>query len=213
MVKKGVFITFEGIEGCGKSTQSKLLCEHLRELGFSVLHTREPGGNEVSEKIRTLLLDPTNTITPVAELLLYEASRAQLVKEVIEPAIKKGFVVVCDRFSDATLAYQGYARGLGVELVKTLNNIATQTIIPSLTIYLDIAVSTGIKRARGLGKGGHKAGDRIERESLAFHKKVRNGYLTVAKAYPKRVKVIKVANTIEKTQELVFETVKKCLKI
>ena len=213
MIKKGIFITFEGIEGCGKSTQSKLFCEHLRSLGFSVLHTREPGGNEVSEKIRTLLLDPANNITPIAELLLYEASRAQLIKEVIEPALKKGFVVVCDRFSDATLAYQGYARGLGVELVKTLNKIATQGITPNLTIYLDIAVSTGIARARGLGKGGHKAGDRIERESLAFHKKVRNGYLSVAKTYPGRVKIIKVTNTIEKTQKLVFETIKKCLKI
>ncbi|MCK9582371.1 MAG: dTMP kinase [Endomicrobiales bacterium] len=213
MVKKGIFITFEGIEGCGKSTQSKLLCKRLRELGFSVLHTREPGGNEVSEKIRTLLLSPANTITPIAELLLYEASRAQLVKEVIEPAIKKGFVVVCDRFSDATLAYQGYARGLGVELVKTLNKIATQGITPNLTIYLHTSVEKGLSRARGLEKSGHKAGDRIERESLAFHKKVRNGYLAVAKTYPGRVKVINVANTIEKTQKLVFETIKKCLKI
>ena len=213
MIKKGVFITFEGIEGCGKSTQSKLLCEHLTKLGYKVLHTREPGGNNVSEKIRKLLLDPTNNITPITELMLYEASRAQLVMEVIKPAIEKGFIVLCDRFSDATLAYQGYARGLGVKLVNTLNTIATQNISPNLTIYLDIDVLTGITRARTLGKSGYKTGDRIEQENLQFHKKVRNGYLAIAKTYKKRIKLVKVEKTIEATHKNVLKTVNKCLKI
>jgi dTMP kinase len=210
-MNKGFFITFEGCEGCGKSTQSNLLYQYLKKKGLNVVHTREPGGTRAAESIRKVLLDPRNSITPLAELLLYEASRAQHAAEVILPALKAGSIVICDRFTDATLAYQGYARGLDLDTIQKLNRIATQGLVPDLTILLDIAVEEGLAKARGLKKGSFATGDRLEREDVSFHRKVRKGYLALARKEPKRIKIIKTASTIEKTQQKIRAAIDKVL--
>jgi len=182
----GVLITFEGIEGCGKSTQSRLLVESLRAKGHEVLALREPGGSTIAEKIRGLLLDPANTaMTPIAELLLYEAARAQMVAEILKPALDRGAIVVCDRFYDSTTAYQGAGRGLRNVDFTTLNRLATTGIAPDLTVLLDVPVEVGLRRAKGGG-----AGDRIEREPAEFHERVRKGFLTIAAAERGRVRML-----------------------
>ncbi len=180
----GIFITLEGIEGSGKTTQIELLKELLTANGFEVLLTREPGGSPIGEKIRHILLDTANAaMEPLTELFLYEASRTQHVEEVIGPALKAGKAVLCDRFYDASTAYQGYARGIGAATVADLNLVATGGQKPDLTIVLDLPVNDGLKR---LGRNL----DRIEGEKATFHEKVRQGYLEIAKAEPDRVKVI-----------------------
>lgn len=179
----GPFITFEGIEGCGKTTQIRVLADNLRSKNFDVLATREPGGCPIADLIRTILLDPANTaMTPRTELLLYAAARSQHVAEVIMPAITRGQVVLCDRFSDATLAYQGYGRGLDRKLILALNEIATTGTVPDLTLILDLPVDKGLQRARQRnGSATGSADDRLERESFAFHQRVREGYLALAR--------------------------------
>ena len=168
---KGIFITLEGIEGSGKTTQAGLLKDLLEASGFEVLLTREPGGSPIGEKIRHILLDTANSrMEPLAELFLYEASRTQHVEEVIKPAIAAGKAVICDRFYDASTAYQGYARGIGAETVDELNLIATGGQKPDLTIVLDLSVAEGLRR---LGRNL----DRIEGETAVFHERVRKGYL------------------------------------
>ena len=162
MKQKGLFITFEGPDGSGKSTNSLLFCDYLRKKGYKVVHTREPGGTKLSEFIRDLLLKPGERISPVTELLLYAASRAQHVKDVILPAIEAGKVVVCDRFSDATIAYQGFGRKLDLGMIQELNRIATEGLKPDLTILLDVNTKEGLKRARRIK--GKK--DRIEQEKV-----------------------------------------------
>jgi dTMP kinase len=206
-VKKGFFLTFEGCEGSGKSTQSRLLCELLRQKGYKVKHTREPGGTKISEAVRRILLDPKNNITPVAELFLYETARTQHMTEVIKPALESGRVVICDRFTDATIAYQGYGRGLDISVIKELNRIASCGIKPNLTVYLDIPAEKGLIKARSIKKDFKTACDRLESEALSFHKRVRKGYLALAKDEPRRIKVIATQNTIEKTHKRVAETV------
>jgi dTMP kinase len=192
-VRKVVFITFEGIEGCGKSTQARLLKAFLERRGFDVLVTREPGGSPIGEQIRQILLDPVNSgMVPLAELLLYEASRCQHVEAVIKPALEEGRAVICDRFFDASTAYQGYARGLGIRMVGELNLVATGGRKPDLTIVLDLPVDVGLRR---LGKNL----DRIEREAVEFHERVRQGYLRIAEEEPDRVKVVNAAATIDDT--------------
>lgn len=182
----GVLITFEGIEGSGKSTQARLLADALRAHGHDVLAVREPGGSAIAEKIRALLLDPANTaMTPLAELLLYEAARAQLVAEIIRPALDRGAIVVCDRFYDSTTAYQGVGRGLRNVDFTTLNRLATGGLVPDLTLLLDVPVDTGLHRA----KAG-TAGDRIEREPVEFHARVRQGFQTIAAAESVRVRLL-----------------------
>lgn len=190
---KGIFITFEGIEGCGKSTQAERLRDFLAESGLEVVLTREPGGSAIGEKIRTILLDPANeAMVPLTELLLYEASRRQHMAEVIEPALKAGKVVICDRFYDASTAYQGYARGIAVNDVERLNLIATGGKRPDVTIILDLPVEDGLKRiGRDL--------DRIEGEGVEFHERVRAGYLEIAAREPGRVKVVDGSGSIEAT--------------
>lgn len=194
-MRRGIFITFEGPEGSGKSTHSKLLCDFLRRKGHPVLHTREPGGVAISEKIRNILLDPKNkNMDVVCEMLLYMAARAQIVKEVIAPALKKGKIVICDRFLDATLTYQGYAGGIDVKIIKDVGKLATGGILPDITFLLDIDA------AKGLARTG-KTKDRMERKSLMFHEKVRKGYLAIARKEPRRVKVMSAVGDIGGTQE------------
>lgn len=202
---KGKFITFEGTEGSGKSLQARLLSRRLRKLGYKVIVTREPGNTNIGNSIRKLLLDPKNkSLDPVTELFLYLADRAQHVKEVIEPYLKKGYIVICDRFMDATAAYQGYGRGLSLDLIHKLNKLAVKNIMPDLTIILDVPVEIGLERAKKVGPRG---GDRIEREKLKFHHAVHYGYMQLAKKEPKRIKVIKVKDGINDTQEKIREIV------
>jgi dTMP kinase len=190
---QGVFITLEGIEGSGKTSQTNLLKAFLEEQRREVLVTREPGGSPIGEQIRQILLDPGNHgMKPLTELLLYEASRCQHVEAVIRPALDEGKTVICDRFFDASTAYQGYARGLGIGMVTELNLVATGGRKPDLTIVLDLPVDIGLKR---LGKNL----DRIEREAVEFHKRVREGYLKIAEDEPARVKVVNATGTIDDT--------------
>ena len=210
--KKSVFITIEGGEGCGKTTQSELLKKYLESKGLTVILTREPGGSDVAEQIRNILLNPRNNISSFCELMLYEAARIQHLQEVIKPNLKKGYVVICDRFTDSTLAYQGYARGVDKDVIVKLNNIATEGIKPDLTIYLDIKPSKGIKKAITVNKGSFTGGDRIERENIYFHYKVRRGFLAIARKYPKRIKKINTNNIIEKTQKKINIEIDKFFK-
>ena len=187
---KGKLITLEGTEGSGKSLQTKYLKEHLKNLGLKVMVTREPGSSKIGKSIRRMLLDPKNkSLCDEAELFLYLADRAQHVREIIKPYLEKGHIVICDRFMDATLAYQGYGRKLPLKLVREMNKLATGGIRPDLTIIFDIPVKIGLRRAARVGPW---KGDRIEREKLKFHKDVRSGYMAIAKKEPKRVKVVKV---------------------
>jgi dTMP kinase len=190
---KGKFITFEGSEGCGKSTQSKLLYAYLKRKGCKVLYLREPGGTAISEKIRKILLDPKNHMSGQCEMLLYMAARAQLVNEVIKPALKDGKIVICDRFLDSTLAYQGYGLGVDLGLIRDIGSFACAKLKPDLTIFLDLPVKDGLKHR-------HLKKDRIEQRTLAYHARVRNGYLTLAKREPKRIKVVKVEESKSQTQ-------------
>ena len=188
----GFFITFEGIEGSGKSTQMEMLKRYLEGKGENVLTVREPGGTLLGEKVRAvLLISGDEPIGPMAELFLYEACRAQIVSNVIKPALESGATVICDRFTDSTLAYQGYARGLDIEAVRYMNKSATGGLVPDLTILIDLDPEAGLKRA--LARIKEKKGaleDRFEKESILFHEKVRDGYLLLAGEEPGRIKVV-----------------------
>ncbi|MBI2423508.1 MAG: dTMP kinase [Candidatus Hydrogenedentes bacterium] len=185
-MKGGCFITLEGVEGCGKSTQLQHLKRFLEDRGVPVVLTREPGGTAISEAIRNLLLDPANTaMASETELLLYAAARAQHVSERIVPALLAGNFVLCDRFSDSTTAYQGYGRGLPLPTLASLHKIATQGCDPNLTLLLDLPAAQGLERARHRGRS-----DRIESEALAFHERVREGFLQIAAHSPKRITII-----------------------
>ncbi len=180
-------MTFEGIEGCGKTTQVRMLARWLRSQGLEVVVTREPGGPFIAERIRRLLLDVRHRdMAPLAELLLLEASRAQHVRQVIAPALGRGAVVLCDRFADSSYAYQGHGRGLDPAMVDSLNRTAAQGTWPDLTIVLDLPVEEGLRRAAGR----RRALDRMESQELRFHRRVRRGYLTLASAEPWRVKAL-----------------------
>lgn len=195
---RGAFITFEGGEGSGKSTQLRLLVRRLEAGGLSVRPLREPGGTHVGEAIRGLLLDPANAgLDARAELLLYEAARAQLVAEVIEPALQAGEVVVCDRFFDSTTAYQGFARELPLAEITVLNETATGGLVPDRTIYLDIEPEIGLARAT------RHAADRLESEDLAFHERVRAGFLAIAAENPSRVRVVDARGTVDEVADLI----------
>ena len=190
---KGLFITFEGIDGCGKSTQTALCKVWLEELGREVLLVREPGGTRIGEKIRELLLDKQNgAMAPMTELFLFEAARAQIVEETIKPALAEGKAVICDRFFDSSFAYQGCARGLGAEMVSRLNKDATGGLAPDITFFLDITVDQAIMRREG--RGGEK--DRIESAGDAFQEKVRQGFIRAA-SEDKRIVTIDASDTPE----------------
>lgn len=193
------FLSFEGIEGSGKSTQVQLLADHLKTKGYTVLTTEEPGGTGIGHKIRTLLLDTDNHMDALTELLLYNASRAQHIREVIYPALTENRVVITDRFSDSTLAYQGYARGLDTAIINALDDIVTQDMKPFLTFLLDMDVEDGLRRNRKANKE-----DRFELETVDFHERVRKGYLHIASEEPGRVKVIPASGSIREIhQEIV----------
>jgi dTMP kinase len=181
-----MFITFEGVEGCGKTTQARLLAARLEERGSRTLVTREPGGAAISEQIRAILLDNKNDdMDAMAEALLYVASRAQFVAEIVRPALAAETVVICDRYADSTLAYQGYGRGLAIGTLRTLNRIATGGLIPDRTFLLDLPVDEGLARKR---RGGDL--NRLDNAGYAFHERVRNGYHALAEADPARWRVI-----------------------
>lgn len=193
----GKFITFEGGEGCGKSTQIKLLSDALIARGYDVLQVREPGATPVGEKIRAMLLaKESDGLDPMAELMLYEAARAQICSEVIRPALAVGKIVVCDRFYDSTIAYQGYGRGIDVGLIERLNMAATNGLAPDMTLMLFIDPAEGLRRAKGV-TGGDGAGDRIEAAGLAFHQRVHEGFARIAMQEPERVAVIGAQGSIE----------------
>jgi dTMP kinase len=176
-----LFITFEGPEGSGKTTQLKLLAEWLRERGCDVLATREPGGTAISEAIRGILLDPTHTeMHPEAEILLFSAARAQIVAQVIRPHLQGGGIVLCDRYADSTLAYQGYGRGLDLDTLRAITAFATGGLVPDLTIYLDIAIEKGLRLKVP------QEWNRLEAQALAVHQRVREGYLEMAASEPDR---------------------------
>ena len=200
---KGLFVTFEGIDGCGKTTQIELLSKDLREAGIPYVLIREPGGTVIGEKIRTILLDKANTgMDERTELLLYEAARAQIVKEKILPELEEGKVVICDRFFDSTVAYQGYARGLNLEDIDFLNNWSAAGIKPDITFLLDLDEKTAYARRHGRSDEE----DRLEAEGLSFMKKVRDGYLERSKSEP-RFKVIPATQTPEQIYQQIRETV------
>ncbi|HNV87247.1 MAG TPA: dTMP kinase [Candidatus Omnitrophota bacterium] len=182
MKHKGLFITFEGPEGSGKSTLIRFAQRYFRRRGISVLLLREPGGTPVSEKIREILLHEKGHVSEESELLLYLAARAELMKEKIFPAIEKGMVVLCDRFHDSTRAYQGYGLGISLRLIDEIGTFVKKGIEPDLTILLDTDVGNGLRRA---GRG-----DRIEKRSVAFHQRVRRGFLDLARKNPDRIKIL-----------------------
>jgi len=205
----GFFITFEGIEGCGKSTQLRLAAARLTAAGHGVVVTREPGGCPIADAIRAILLDAGNSaMVPMTELLLYGAARAQHVAEVVEPALDAGKIVLCDRFTDSTLAYQGYGRDLDRELIARLNTLAASSIRPDLTIVLDCPVEVGLARAMArINSFDTAREERFEQESLLFHERIRGGFLSLAAAEPRRFVVLDGSRGIEETEALVTEAI------
>ncbi len=207
MTFKGKFITFEGSEGCGKSTQSKFLVDHLTAKGFPVKLVREPGGVVISEKVREILLDKKNMrMNNECETLLYMAARAQLVEEVVMPELGRGTVLVCDRFLDSTVAYQGYGCGVSVEAIKAMGLFATKGVVPDLTFFLDLPTEEGLRR-RGTER------DRIELRSMEYHERVRAGYHQIARSEPERVIVIDGRKSKEENFTAIRARVEKLLKI
>jgi dTMP kinase len=204
----GRFITFEGIDGSGKTTQMRILAERLRRQGREVFEAVEPGGTPVGAQIRRILLDSANqNLRPTAELLLYFASRAQNVEQCILPALSEGKLVLCDRFTDSTLAYQGYARGLGEETVLTLDRIASHGLSPDLTLLVDVDLETGLARAQMRNAGAAGSETRMDDQSIEFHRKVRAAYLDLAKKHAVRFRLIDGRGTPESVAERVWESV------
>lgn len=200
---KGIFISFEGIEGTGKSTQAKLLYQWLFGKRYEVILTEEPGGTQIGLRIRELLLSVEHKgMTSLTELLLYNSSRAQHIHQVIIPAIRRGAVVITDRFSDSTVAYQGYGRGIDLNLIDSIDKIATGNMRPDLTLLLDLDVEIGLKRNRKINKT-----DRLELEDLEFHRRVRSGYHEIAARERKRIKLIDASGGIEEIQDRIVGVV------
>lgn len=196
-MNKGLFISFEGSDGTGKSTQVRLLTEYLRSEGYDVLLTREPGGTVISERIRNIILDPsTPEMDGHTEALLYAASRAQLVAEVLRPAIESGKIVICDRFMDSSIAYQGYARGLGQDTIRMINEFAVHGLQPDITFFMDLPPEKAMLRVESQG---HK--DRLEAEDMNFHDKVYQGFTELSRFYDKRYVRIDASESIEEISE------------
>jgi len=200
-MKRGLFITLEGIDGTGKSTQLRLLVQHLKKRGLPVRATREPGGTRVGERIRKILLAPTTTrLAPLAELALMYAARAQHLQEVIRPALAKGEIVVSDRYNDASFAYQGYGRKLGEEAVRAFDRIVCARTQPDLTLVLDLDPHLSLQRAQGRQSRRKSGQERFELQGVSFHKRVRRGYLAVGRKEPRRVKVVRANGPVAEVQ-------------
>jgi dTMP kinase len=205
----GAFITFEGPDGSGKSTQIAMLAEHLRSNGWDVLTTREPGGTPIGDQIRTVLHDVANTeMVSEAEILLYSASRAQLVGQVIRPALAQGTVVLSDRYADSTIAYQGYGRGLDLAVLRRITDFATGGLTPDLTVYLDVPVEQGLERKRQALAQHAGEWNRLDQEDVEFHRRVRQGYLELAAAEPERWLIVDASPTVEEIRQRILEAVK-----
>ena len=208
MQTRGRFITFEGIDGSGKTTQMRMLAERLRGEGREVLEAVEPGGTAIGVQIRRILLDSANQdLRPATELLLYFASRAQNVEQCLLPALAAGKIVLCDRFTDSTLAYQGYARGLGEETVLTLDRLACHGLSPDLTMLVDVDLDTGLARAQLRNAGTAASETRMDDQSVEFHRKVREAYLDLATKHADRFRVIDGRGTPESVAARVWESV------
>lgn len=204
VMNKGLFITFEGGDGCGKTTQINLLDAYLRSKGYKTLLTREPGSKGLGVKLREILLNYDGEVSPTCESFLFLADRAQHVDCIIKPAIEDGIIVLCDRHIDSTVAYQGYGRGLDIEQIHKLNEIATSGLKPDLTIVLDVDVETSQKRV-GVEK------DRMESAGIEFFERVRNGFLEIAKQEPQRVKVVDSTKTINEIHNQILELIEVCI--
>jgi dTMP kinase len=206
--KRGLFITFEGPEGSGKSTQLRRLAARLRAEGRTVLETAEPGGTAIGMQIRRVLLDAKNhELRPTTELLLMFAARAQNVDELILPALSRGEIVLCDRFTDSSLVYQGAARGLGAEVVYEVDRIACRGLVPDLTIVVDVATEIGLERARARNRNTQDVETRLDEQAIEFHRKVRDAYLQLAVDEPGRVKLVDGAGSEEKVEIDVWDVV------
>jgi len=214
LVTRGRLITFEGIEGSGKSTHARLLAQKMRAEGSEVVEVREPGGTLIGETIRLLLSrrGGSETMSPQTELLLFLASRAQLVQTVILPALRRGAHVICDRFFDSTTAYQGYARRCDLKLISKINAFAVQNLSPDLTVLLDIELHAGFKRLHSRNRRQGTEKDRIESESMDFHKRVREGYLAMAKKMPERFIIINANRHIKKVHADIWKAVQNVLE-
>ena len=203
------FITLEGPEGCGKTTQAQLLAEALERKGLKIKLTREPGGDPVSEEIRKILLDgPDHSVVDRTEVFLYLAARSQHTERVIRPALEDGFTVICARYADSTVAYQGYGSGLDLELIRRMNALATGGLTPDLTLLLDIDVETGLRRSAAADQW-----NRMERKALEYHERVRRGFLEEARLHPERFAVIDASQDIEAVHHLVLAAVAERLGI
>lgn len=199
-MQQGLFITLEGIDGVGKTTQALLLKEHLEQQGYSILHTFEPGGTKLGGRIRELLLNPDHReLHSMTEILLYAADRAQHVSEKVVPALKAGKTVICERFIDSSIAYQGYGLGLEIEAIRKINHWAAEGLWPDLTIYLDGEPAEFLAKTKG---------DRIEQRTLDYYARVRNGFLSIAQSEPERVKVVSAAGTREAVAQRVLTALK-----
>ena len=210
-----MLITLEGIEGSGKTTQIGYMAEYFRENGHDCVITKEPGGTGIGEKIRAILLNPGNhAMDPLAELLLYAADRAQHINEMITPMIAAGKVVICDRFHDSTTVYQGFARGLDMDLIRRLNRLVMGDLLPDMTVVLDLPPELGLKRAWKQIRNGSRdeAETRFENEKLQFHEKVRNGYLTLAKQEPERFVVVDAAEDPDRVRTAIMERLTELVK-
>ena len=204
MKTRGKFITFEGCDGCGKSTQLKMLSEYLTDNGIPHIFTREPGGGKISEEIRGILLNAKNSeMTDECEALLYAASRVQHLADRVEPTLAKGELVVCDRYVDSSLAYQGYARGLGADFVEKINAFALEKYLPDVTVFIDLSPEDAFRRKHGADEN-----DRLEQAGMAFHQRVYEGYKALAEKYPKRI----VCVDGKQTPDEVFADVVKILE-
>jgi len=200
-MKKGIFITIEGTDGSGKSTQMKKMEDYLKEQGYEVVVTRDPGGTLISESIRKIVLDPENTeMSKMTELLLYYAARAQLAFQLIKPALNEGKIVLCDRYIDSTYVYQGYGRGFDRETIDKLNDISLSGVIPDLTLFLDISPEIALKR-----RFNATSFDRIEKEKMDFHMRVYNGYKKLCEIFPERIARIDASNSKNKVYEEIKE--------
>ena len=205
---RGYLISFEGSEGSGKTTQVQRLAERFEKHNFEVLVTREPGGTAIGEEIRRILMhsEVGSNMKPETELLLFAASRAQLVREVIQPAVKAGKVVLCDRFLDSTTVYQGVGRRIASEPVSMINHFAVGDLMPDITVILDLPAEIGLERAR---RRARELPDRMEQENIEFYRKVREGYLVLAKALPGRFVVVDASKSVEEVEESIWEGLRK----